>query len=281
MYQGRQTVIATISDDDSDYSNYRPYTVSFDRLPLPRKDYLPWAIYTSPEGSERRIEIEKDIAEYNAVIEAFLVAPGLLQSFQDQNLIICQQQVEERWGRKLSEKLFSLDDYFFIQRLRVVGDKLVGTGESSPEYEMTIPKIGVVSFTIDSEGGIYYGYPKGTRQTLKWNRANDERDFTYQLWEILDEYCVNCDDYNDYACWEQGRDSMRFPDEKMVKCLCFLEDAGYVDTYTVVPEKPCAAWYNAEKTSGTFDFMVLDECFIENEFIMTEIKSILRYEPTT
>jgi hypothetical protein len=43
-------------------------------------------------------------------------------------------------------------------------------------------------------------------------------------------YCDNCHDSNDYSAWEQGRDCLERPDEKMV------EYPGKWNYYVAVPQ---------------------------------------------
>lgn len=275
MYNGTNRIVAGTTATSSDYAEYTLQELSFETMQLPSKSYLPWAIYTSEVGSERRTRIEQLIAEYNSAVKEFLNAPGLMDFFRENGLILSRAQIEQGWGEELSDKLFRLNDYFFIQSLRAVGNLIVGTGVPSPEYLMTIPKIGNIRFRITPDGNITYNYPTNEEYVLAWNRSNDERDFTYELWNLLSDYCYDSSDAASYECWDQGRDDLDHPDERWSQCLRYLEQLGFIDTYSVNPQIPCPAWFNAEKTSGSFDFMVLDKRFLKNEEAMAEVTKIL------
>ncbi len=233
------------------------------------EDWKAWSIYTRKEDDPIRIQLQQEIGEYNAVIEAFHSEPDFMQFFVQNGLAVTRQQITENFSAELAEKLFTIRDYLFAQQIYTYEDWLFDPS-GMPEYKL-IPD----------------GMFKESVLMIE-NPTDDERDVTYYLCEHFEKHGLLPEnvDYEDgseinygygwFECYEQARECMEHPDVRVLKAMELLKNAGYLAVCSVRPKEFHPAWSVRKKSDCSVDVYVLDPKYTEDGEMMEQLRTVLK-----
>lgn len=278
MYHGKNEVTAIKVENFSLPDNYSIERIE-GRIPF-AKDYLPWAILTRRPDDPVRRKLAAQIEQYNRVVDAINTTPDFLPFFISNGLMLTRDQIQGRWSDDFADLLFSLENYLFDQRL-YANAQWFFSSDCSPKYSFVVQG-DIIHFEIKNSV-IHYSYPSTSRYSYIWNPTDDERDMTFWLWCELDHKKLlpdrECEEdafdrYVDYECYEQGKDSMVYPDPRLVKCLDLLEKFGYLKTYSIHPadEHPC--WTIGMKSDYSVDLALFDKKAFTDSLMKEKIRLI-------
>ena len=242
----------------------RPITdpVSFD------EDWKAWSIYTRKEDDPVRIQLNQEIEEYNAVIEAIHSEPDFMQFFLQHGLAVTRQQITENFSAELADKFFTLGRYLFVQQIYTYEDWLFDP-IGMPEYQL-IPDDMFKESLLMIE-----------------NPTDDERDVTYHLCEHFEKHGLlpeNVDHedgseidygYGWFECYEQARESIEHPDVRVLKAMAILKNAGYLCVCSVRPKVFHPAWSVGKKSDCSLDVYLLNQKYVEDMEVMEQLRTVL------
>ena len=236
------------------------------------------------EDHPEKEKVKRDVAEYNDYLHYLSGLDQFWAFLNEHDLAVTYDQVEERYGKDAADKVFSLSNYVFETDL-VISKGVLFVGSHEPKYQATLPDGTVISFTVGSSDD---GYPKAAADGRKflWNWTNDDRDFTYSLWEIFDELNLipksdndeDSDSYDPYALfyfWDQARFETAEPNPNILRCMKILESMGYLKQYALTSEEGQTWFRYRGSKKGIIGLAVLDMAFKKNRLALEKLKLVL------
>ena len=283
MYRGKTPLSARLSSDNTDYSLYVPEGISFSKLPL-KEGWMGWAVYTLSDDSPKKKEIIESINAYNSVVSLLNNTSGLLEAFRDSKLCLSKDEIIATWGAEVANKIFRIEDSIYTADLYIRNDRLLSRNYGIPEYRFHAPILGDIYLTISGLNNIHYRFIDKPRFSLGWNFSDDARDFSYIIWRELEQYLPadDSDDstdipgFDDYYAWDQAWYSIHEPDKRLIKCMDLLEEAGFLRTFSIVPEEFHPCWYRTSKSECSLDFFILDKTFKKHPIICDSLLALLK-----
>ncbi|MGP2526785.1 Metal binding domain of Ada [Acidaminococcus fermentans] len=236
-----------------------------------------WEVFFSKKKDEIKLNLLKDIAEYNRYVDRLESIPGLIDFFVQHDLRLSRQEVQERWSRKTADYVFSKKEYDFETDLVIVNDFLLDR-RASIDYEICLEgqvlqlPIGKSSMSYPHHVGAY---------VLMWNWVNNGHDFCPALWKMLGSpYCKGglentTDDAVTYEfdAYEQFRFNPVEP--QMAAIFHKLEALHYIKTYTICPQVRNPYWALFGKSDGSIDVALVDPAFKKNSLVKEQIELLL------
>ncbi len=256
-----------------------PESYSFVRLHYP-DIYIPnrstaQNIHFLPEASYVKTQLITEVDEYNSYIDRLDCIEGFRQFFIDHQLCVSRAEVEERWNTQICNDVFSLHSYIFSTNLRIVGEHL---------FDATFPV--KYSIRINDEdillpiGKNADSYPdRAGNIRLIWNWMNNGHDYCPALWTLLGAPVWDSETAEDppvlysYDAYDQFR--YEAPELQLVRIFSKLENLGYIQTNTIIPESEDPLWNYYCKSDGSIDCATVDMSFLKNKLVMEQINLLL------
>ena len=223
--------------------------------------HIAWSVYTRNEDDPARIQLKKDIDEYNSVVKVINDTPGFVDFFVQHELVLTKDQISEQFSQELADIIFTLKDYSFIHQLHIHNGQLFDiASQKILEYKINTPEHSLV---IE-------------------NLSEDERDATYYLCVQFEKDGLMPDDtlddqmYNWVDCYDQARDDMEKPDGRVIRVMDLLSEKGYLTTYSIQPKEDHPSLCLKYPSNGLFDVYVLDLDYNNDAKLTEQIKEYLK-----
>lgn len=235
----------------------------------------------SDEQSEAVVSLRRDVEKYNTYLDNLEKIPDFLQFFQEHGYCVSREDVTQKWSEEIAEQVFSLRRYRFYTELVISRDYLMDV-DIPVIYQMNIDH-NPVTFSFEESDD---GYPEMIDgKKAIWNWIANGHDFCAHLYILLDEiswktHKFDVDDPPVIYCFDVYNEFRREdPEPQLMKIFGKLESLGYLESYTIKPEKEDPRWFYEGKKNGTIDVAVIDMSFEKNSLLMEQIKLLL-WQPT-
>lgn len=225
------------------------------------EDHIAWSIYTRKDDDPVRVQLQKEIDEYNSVVKVILDTPGLVDFFLQHDLVLTKEQILEQFSQELADIIFTLKDYPFVHQLHINNNQL---------------------FDIASQKILDYKIDKPEHSLVIENLSEDERDATFYLCVQLEKDGLmpeNTQDdqmYDWFESYEQARDDLEKPDGRVMRVINLLSEKGYLKVYSIQPKEKHPSLCLRYPCNGSFEVYVLDLDYINDAKLTEQIKNYLK-----
>ena len=225
------------------------------------EDHIAWSIYTRKDDDPVRVQLQKEIDEYNSVVKVILDTPGFVDFFLQHDLVLTKEQILEQFSQELADIIFTLKDYPFVHQLHINNNQL---------------------FDIASQKILEYKIDKSEHSLVIENLSEDERDATFYLCVQLEKDGLmpeNTQDdqmYDWFESYEQARDDLEKPDGRVMRVINLLSEKGYLKVYSIQPKEKHPSLCLRYPCNGSFEVYVLDLDYINDAKLTEQIKNNLK-----
>lgn len=233
------------------------------------------------EDSDEIIRLNNAVEEYNDYLDQLERIDGFRQFFIEHSLCVSKEEIAKHWSEEIAELVFSKRSYVFSTDLRLLKEVLF---DKTYAISYSVNICGEKLFLPVGESADRYPEKAGNKRVI-WNWVDNGHDFCYYLWELLgspyreNEVMEDDEDAVSYVLdwYDEIRDNT--PEPQLVRIFQKLEDLGYLETYTIIPEKPNPLWAYFGKSDGSFDCAIIDMSFLKNKLVREQINLILWSSP--
>ena len=201
---------------------------------------------------------------------------------EENGLSLTREQINKKFGTTVEQLVFSLKKYQFQTEVCVMNSYFF-VSDYAPTYEVETPDGISIEFKVGDSDNCYPINSSDGRKLL-WNWMDEEKDFTYYLWQTFDTlgWLPEEQDYDkepvksyyQLGNWEQARYDVE-PDANLVRCLHILAAMGYAQKYEIIPEQK-SPWFSLRGyENGKIGLCVLDSSFTKNKVAVEKLKSVL------
>ena len=233
-----------------------------------------------PEDSVPVVELKAGVEAYNKYLKGLEKIECFISLFQKSDYCLSRETVEKQWSNAIADYVFSLPHYVFSTNLQIRGEYIVDVSVS-PTYtvEMNGNEVQIV---LCADG---HHYPRRMGDSLIfWNWVENGHDFCLDLWNSLGAPdCPTCFDnendggdnrpYYGFDYYDQIRSDPAEP--QLVRIFNYLENGGFIKSYTIKPDDDDPRWAYFGKPDGTIDCAILDRAFLKDDQIMDYINTVL------
>ena len=236
-----------------------------------------WTIYFKPEDSEEKTQLKRAVEDYNTYLDRLEAIDGFKLFFVSHNMCVSREEVAEHWSEETAAVVFSKGAYIFKTDLRIIGNYLLDASVPA-SYSAQIDEAKLL-LPIGKDSG---SYPSALGdKSVVWNWTDNGHDFCYFMWDLLggpyqeNEEAEDNEDAVKYSfdAYDQFRDDE--PEIQLVRIFSKLENLGYLQTFTIIPDNKDPRWNHFCKSDGSLDCAIVDMSFQKNKLVMEQINQLL------
>lgn len=251
---------------------------TYPNIQIPNRGLAMSLAFKAEDSNEVRA-LQTAVNEYNEYLAKLQDVPGFNEWFVKHGLCVSKKEVAKQWSEEFADFVFSRKDYCFTTELVVEDDYLFD--HSCPvNYQAVIDGTTVIL----PIGATAKDYPVAINgKKAIWNWVNNGHDFCFSLWELLGERSKQNEENEEdegvqyyFEVYDQIRSEPVEP--QLANVFRHLQNAGYIQTYTIKPNQEDPRWNYYGKTDGSIDLALVDTSFLKDDLLMKQVEYLL-WEP--
>ena len=225
------------------------------------------------EDSDEIKELREAVEEYNEYLTKLEAIPGFIEYFKRHGFCVSKEEVARQWPEETADLVFLKKDFCFDTELSIV-DGYLFDQRCPVKYKAEIDGA-TIFLPIGKNAEAYPDCVNGKKAI--WNWVDNGHDFCFALWELLGERSRQNEDDEEadgvqyyFEVYDQIRSEPVEP--QLANVFRHLQNTGYIQTYTIRPDRKDPRWNYYGKTDGSIDLALVDLSFLKDDLLLKQVE---------